>query len=100
MVTNNEILKKMKLLKEEHLGWDNVESRYHIDNGVFSTKRGYREAYFITGMFKEKEVYFLKYEYFFENQKDKTIFLRTDENKKIMEFKELNSENEILWGDF
>lgn len=100
MITNNEILKNMKLLKEEHLGWGNVERRNHIDNGVFSTERGYREEYFITGIFKEKEVYFLKYEYFFGNKKDETIFLRTDKNKELMCPKELDSKNEALWGDF
>lgn len=100
MITNDEILKGMKILKEEYSGWDNVESRHHIDNGVFSTQKGYREVYFITGVFKEKEVYFIKYEYFFDNKKDKTVFLRTYKNKKLMEFKELNSKNEVLWGDF
>ena len=84
-IRHNELVKNIEVLKEEYLGWDNVEKWTHLDNGVYSTITECCEQYFIEATFKGQKVYFIKKEY----KKDKKVlrvnFIRTDKNQNVID---------------
>ena len=96
-VRENEVIKNMEVLKEEYLGWINIEKRVSTNfEGVDNQVLGYREDYFVTAEYNGKTVYFLKFEEFFDNKKTKTFYMRADKNQNIMP---LQGEDEWLEND-
>ena len=84
-VRENEVIKNMEVLKEEYLGWINIEKRISTNfEGVDKQVLGYKENYFVTAEYNGKTVYFLKFEEFFDNKKTRTFYMRADKNQNIM----------------
>lgn len=99
MIKQKELIEKMQTISEEYLGWDNVINRVSTNfESVYRDEIGYYEEYFVKAEYKDKKVYFIKREYYFNQKKAYTRYFRTDENKVM-----LDTFEDIEWfenGDF